>query len=48
MTWQVAFQLALSGASVGSIYAMVALALVIPYKASGVLNFAQGEIEHAR
>jgi branched-chain amino acid transport system permease protein len=44
MTWQVAFQLALSGASVGSIYAMVALALVIPYKASGVLNFAQGEI----
>ena len=44
MTWQVAFQLALSGASVGSIYAMVALSLVIPYKASGVLNFAQGEI----
>jgi branched-chain amino acid transport system permease protein len=44
MTWQIAFQLALSGVSVGSIYAMVALALVIPYKASGVLNFAQGEI----
>lgn len=44
MTWQIAFQLALSGISLGSIYAMVALALVIPYKASGVLNFAQGEI----
>ena len=44
MSWQVAFQLALSGVSLGSIYAMVALALVIPYKASGVLNFAQGEI----
>jgi branched-chain amino acid transport system permease protein len=44
MTWPVAFQLALSGISVGSIYAMVALALVIPYKASGVLNFGQGEI----
>ena len=44
MTWPVAFQLALSGVSVGSIYAMVALALVIPYKASGVLNFGQGEI----
>ena len=44
MTWQVAFQLALSGVGLGGIYAMVALALVIPYKASGVLNFAQGEI----
>jgi branched-chain amino acid transport system permease protein len=44
MTWPVAVQLALSGISVGSIYAMVALALVIPYKASGVLNFGQGEI----
>ena len=34
MTWQIAFQLAVSGLSVGSIYALVALALVIPFKAS--------------
>src|SRR5207248_11013981 len=44
MTWQIAFQLAVSGLSVGSIYALVALALVISFKASGVLNFAQGEM----
>jgi branched-chain amino acid transport system permease protein len=44
MTWQVASQLALSGLSIGSIYALVGLALVLPYKASGVVNFAQGEI----
>jgi branched-chain amino acid transport system permease protein len=44
MTWQIALQLAFSGLSVGSIYALVALALVIPFKASGVLNFAQGEM----
>lgn len=44
MSWQVASQLALSGLSIGSIYALVGLALVLPYKASGVVNFAQGEI----
>jgi branched-chain amino acid transport system permease protein len=44
MSWQIALQLAFSGLSVGSIYALVALALVIPFKASGVLNFAQGEM----
>src|SRR5260370_24474089 len=44
MPWQTALQLAVSGVSVGSIYALVALALVIPFKASGVLNFAQGEM----
>jgi branched-chain amino acid transport system permease protein len=44
MSWQIAAQLAFSGLSVGSIYALVALALVIPFKASGVLNFAQGEM----
>src|SRR5690242_17665065 len=44
MTGQIAFQLGLSGLSVGSIYALVALALVISFKASGVLNFAQGEM----
>jgi branched-chain amino acid transport system permease protein len=44
MTWRIVLQLALSGLSIGSIYALVALALVLPFKASGVVNFAQGEI----
>jgi branched-chain amino acid transport system permease protein len=44
MTWRIALQLALSGLSVGSIYAIVALALAIPFKASRLLNFAQGEM----
>jgi branched-chain amino acid transport system permease protein len=44
MTWRIALQLALSGLSVGSIYAIVALSLAIPFKASRVLNFAQGEL----
>src|SRR5579885_2700232 len=44
MTWRIASQLALSGLSVGSIYAIVAVALAIPFKASRVLNFAQGEL----
>ena len=37
-------QLAIAGVSVGSIYALVALAIVLPFKASGVVNFAQGEV----
>lgn len=37
-------QLALSGLSIGAIYGLVALALVIPFKASGVLNFGQGSM----
>ncbi len=44
MTTSVLLQLLISGLSVGSIYAIVALALVIPFKASGILNFGQGEI----
>ena len=44
MTWRIIFQLALSGLSIGSIYALVGLALVLPFKASGIVNFAQGEI----
>ena len=36
-------QLALNGLVVGSIYSLVALGFVIIYKASGILNFAQGE-----
>src|SRR6201999_32781 len=44
MTWRIVLQLALSGLSIGSIYALVGLALVLPFKASGMVNFAQGEI----
>jgi branched-chain amino acid transport system permease protein len=39
-----ALQLAIAGISVGSIYALVALAIVIPFESSGVLNFGQGEV----
>lgn len=44
MSTTLALQLAIAGVSVGSIYALVALAIVIPFKASGILNFGQGEI----
>jgi len=37
-------QLLVSGISIGSIYALVALAMVIIYKTSEVPNFAQGEM----
>ena len=36
-------QLVMNGLVVGSIYALVALGFVVIYKASSVLNFAQGE-----
>jgi len=44
MTVTIALQLLFSGLSIGAVYALVALAIVIPYKASGVLNFGQGEV----
>ncbi len=37
-------QLVVSGISIGSIYALVALAMVIIYKTLEVPNFAQGEM----
>lgn len=37
-------QIFASGISVGSVYALMAIAMVIVYKTSEVLNFAQGEI----
>ncbi|MDQ7053435.1 MAG: branched-chain amino acid ABC transporter permease, partial [candidate division KSB1 bacterium] len=37
-------QLVINGMAVGSLYALVALAMVIIYKASEVPNFAQGEM----
>jgi len=44
MSFDIVVQLLFSGLSVGSIYALVALSLVIPFKASGILNFGQGEM----
>ena len=37
-------QLIISGLAVGACYALLALAMVIIYKSSEVLNFAQGEM----
>jgi branched-chain amino acid transport system permease protein len=44
MDFSIFLQLLISSISVGSIYAIVALALVIPFKASSILNFGQGEM----
>src|SRR3970282_1089830 len=43
MTTQYLLQLVISGLVVGSIYSAVALGFVIIYKATRVVNFAQGE-----
>lgn len=43
MTAAVALQLLVAGLSTGSIYALVALGLVLVFKGTGVVNFAQGE-----
>ncbi|MDE5445784.1 branched-chain amino acid ABC transporter permease [Bradyrhizobium sp. CSA207] len=37
------FQLVVSGITVGSIYALVAIGFTLVYRASGIFNFAQGE-----
>ena len=37
-------QLLFSGISLGSVYGLVALGLVMPFKAAGIFNFAQGEM----
>jgi branched-chain amino acid transport system permease protein len=37
-------QLLFSGVSLGSVYGLVALGLVMPFKAAGIFNFAQGEM----
>jgi branched-chain amino acid transport system permease protein len=44
VSWALNAQLLFSGVSVGSIYGLVALGLVMPFKAAGILNFAQGEM----
>lgn len=43
MSLATAFQLFIAGLSTGSIYALVALGLVLVFKATGILNFAHGE-----
>lgn len=43
MSFDVFMQLVVAGLSTGSIYAIVALGLVLTFKGTGVLNFAQGE-----
>jgi branched-chain amino acid transport system permease protein len=39
-----ALQLALQGVSIGAVYSLVALGLVLGYKATEVLNFAHGDV----
>ncbi len=43
-SWQVFAQLAMNGLATGAIYALVALGLVLTYKATEVLNFAHGDL----
>jgi branched-chain amino acid transport system permease protein len=44
MSVKIFFQLVLSGIIVGSIYGLIALGFVLIYKATDVVNFAQGEL----
>lgn len=44
MTASILVQLLVSGLSTGSIYALVALGLVLAFKGTGILNFAHGEL----
>jgi branched-chain amino acid transport system permease protein len=44
MSLKIFFQLVLSGVIVGSIYGLIALGFVLIYKATDVVNFAQGEL----
>ncbi len=43
MDWTLLFQLVLNGLIVGALYGVVAMSFVLIYKASQVVNFAQGE-----
>jgi len=44
MTTAIFIQLLVAGLSTGSIYALVALGLVLAFKGTGILNFGQGEL----
>jgi Branched-chain amino acid ABC-type transport system, permease components len=43
-TWADFAQQVVSGLSIGGVYASLALAIVIIYRSTGVINFAQGEM----
>ena len=43
MNWELLFQLIVNGLIVGTIYGVVAMCFVLIYKASQIVNFAQGE-----
>ena len=43
MNWNLLFQLVVNGMIVGALYGVVAMCFVLIYKASQVVNFAQGE-----
>ena len=43
MNWALLFQLALNGVIIGTLYGVVAMCFVLIYKASRIVNFAQGE-----
>src|SRR5258705_4169154 len=44
MTWAALVHVVISGLATGSIYALMAISLVIIYNATRTLNFAQGEM----
>lgn len=44
MNWGELLQVLVSGASVGSVYALVALGLVLLYRTTRILNFAHGDV----
>lgn len=44
MDFGIVVQLLIAGLGIGSIYALVGLGLVLAFKGTGVLNFAQGEL----
>lgn len=44
MSTTIQIQLLVAGLSTGAVYALVGLGLVIAFKATGILNFAQGEL----
>jgi branched-chain amino acid transport system permease protein len=44
MTYTVEIQLLIAGLSAGSVYALVGLGLVLAFKGTGILNFAQGDL----
>jgi branched-chain amino acid transport system permease protein len=44
MTASIVIQLLVAGLSIGSIYALVGLGLVLAFKGTGILNFAHGEL----